>query len=81
MSAIRAIAAPFALATPHSGGVRATLTLLRHKTTILWAQLLEAIGPKQPHPLEPSEDPEGPAERFVDDYRNDPLFWMCVLPH
>lgn len=81
MGAIRAIAAPFALATSHSGGVRATLTLLRRKATILRAQLLEATGPKRRHPLEPSEDPEEPAERFVDDYRTDPHFWMCMLPH
>ena len=80
MSAIRAIAVPFALATSHSGGVRATLTLLRRKATIFRAQLLAATGPKQRHPTEPSEDSEERAERFVD-YRNDPHFWMCMLPH
>jgi hypothetical protein len=81
MSAIRAIAAPFGPASSHSGGVRATLTLLRRKATILRAQLLEATGPKERHPLGPREDPEAPAEGFVDDYRNDPHFWMCMLPH
>ena len=81
MSAIRAIAAPFMPPTLDGGGVRATLTLLRRKATILRAQLLEATGRKRRHPPEPTDDPEEPAERVVDDYRNDPLFWMCMLPH
>jgi len=82
MNAIRVTAAPFAF-LPRQRGLGARLILLRRKVALLLrARLLEARRPQRPGAPEPSETPEEePTGPSIDDYWNDPAFWMCIMPH
>lgn len=79
MNAIRVSAAPFAWAPPQRG-IGAMLILFRRKAALVRVKLLEATARKRRHSPEQSEEPE-PADRPVNDYWNDALFWMCMMPH